>query len=201
MGWRGIVTPEMTCFLSVEQPDQSTTPAEGSVETRDLGSDAPAALGNKRSPCCQPLAMQSFQSCVSRPPCPALPHGWPTPCGVCRVPHTVPRVQPDSQHGELTYCNEGKTHSKCSSVDTLCCFSNATYFSKQVILSMIMSLTKRKVLDGTQPCLFWKRAALSGPGTGTGPRTRDRDHARSHEWGETRGGWKRRDTFSFYRRS
>lgn len=66
---------------------------------------------------------------------------------------------------------------------------------------MIMSLTKCKVLDGMQPCLFWKRAALSGPGTGTGPRTWNRDHARSHEWGEARGEWKRTDMFSFYRRS
>lgn len=33
---------------------------------------------------------------------------------------------------------------------------------------MITCVTKHKVLDGVQPHLFWKRAALSGPGTGTG---------------------------------
>lgn len=191
------VTPETTCFLSVEQPDPRRAPWRHVT----LDQTAPAALGNKRSPCCQLLVGQSFQSRVSRRPCPApLPRVahpvWGLPCqphcseGAARQPPRPAHLLPTRG-----------THSKCSSVDTICCFSNATYFSKQVILSMIMSLTKRKVLDGMQPCLFWKRAALSGPGTGTGPRTRNHDHARSHEWREARGEWKRTDMFSFYRRS
>lgn len=173
-------------------------PAEGSRETRDLGSDSPSCFGKQVEPLLPAARHAALSVLRAQPPCPApFPTGGPPRVGFA-VSATLFRgcSQTATTASSLT-AHEGKTHSKCSSVDTICCFSNATYFSKQVILSMIMSLTKCKVLDGMQPCLFWKQAALSGPGTGTGPRTRNHDHARSHEWGEARGEWKRTDTFSF----